>query len=346
MEITGKQELMTVYGFMTRAEPHINIVNAFAKAWDVLGRYTKPACSVSGGSDSDIMLDLLTCLDEERKIRYVWFNTGLEYSATKKHLEFLEGKYGITIERRQPVMPVVLTVAEHGVPFLSKHVSQQISSLQRHGFDFSTERSFDEDVERYSGSRGALGWWHNTHSYKTWNVSRHKHLKEFLSMYPPQFKISDKCCEYTKKKTSKLFLDQTNSDLNIIGTRKAEGGIRQAQNNCFTYSEKSGAIYRPLFWFTDEDKGAYSRIFGVTHSECYTLYGLKRTGCAGCPFNPNVFRDMERVKDYEAGLVKASECLFGKSYEYTRKYREFVRQKEDTTLNLPFEEVNDEGKTD
>ena len=61
--------------------------------------YKNIMCSISGGSDSDIILDILTKLDVDKKIHYVWFNTGIEYQATKDHLDFWEEKYGITIER-------------------------------------------------------------------------------------------------------------------------------------------------------------------------------------------------------------------------------------------------------
>lgn len=53
-------------------------------------KYKKIVCSISGGSDSDIMLDIVWRCDKDNKVTYVWFNTGLEYQATKDHLKFLE----------------------------------------------------------------------------------------------------------------------------------------------------------------------------------------------------------------------------------------------------------------
>ena len=63
-------------------------------------------CSISGGSDSDIVLDLIHKVDEDGKVKYVWIDTGLDYTATKEHLDFLEQKYGITIERVKPDKPI------------------------------------------------------------------------------------------------------------------------------------------------------------------------------------------------------------------------------------------------
>ena len=41
-------------------------------------------------SDSDIVLDLCEQFDESKKITYVYFDTGLEFEATKRHLNYLE----------------------------------------------------------------------------------------------------------------------------------------------------------------------------------------------------------------------------------------------------------------
>ena len=76
-----------------------DILNSFIVTASKLNnpQYKRIMCSISGGSDSDILLDLLTRLDQDKKVQYVWFDTGLEYQATKDHLKYLEQKYGIEI---------------------------------------------------------------------------------------------------------------------------------------------------------------------------------------------------------------------------------------------------------
>ena len=64
------------------------IDDALFLANNKIGRYKKIACSISGGADSDIMLDICTKFDTEKKIKYVFFDTGIEYEATKKHLDY------------------------------------------------------------------------------------------------------------------------------------------------------------------------------------------------------------------------------------------------------------------
>ena len=48
-----------------------------------------------------------------------------------------------------------------------------------------------------------------------------------------------------------------------------------------------------------------------------------RTGCAGCPFGSRFEEELEIIKKYEPKLYKAVNKIFAKSYEYTRRYREF-----------------------
>ena len=92
-------------------------------------RHQKPFCAISGGSDSDLLMHLCATLDEKGKVTYVFFDTGLEFQATKKHLKYLEEKYGVNITVEKAVKPIPLCVRQHGVPFLSKQVSDYMLRL-------------------------------------------------------------------------------------------------------------------------------------------------------------------------------------------------------------------------
>lgn len=82
------------------------IYTAFCKAQRIMMRSYAPVCSISGGSDSDIMLDMIHKVDEDGKVTYFWIDTGLEYTATKEHLAELEQKYGIEIIHIKPDKPM------------------------------------------------------------------------------------------------------------------------------------------------------------------------------------------------------------------------------------------------
>ena len=299
-----------------------------------LKRYNNIMCSISGGADSDILLDICTKLDVNKKIKYVFFDTGLEYVATKNHLQYLEKKYNITIEVEKAIKPISLCCRQYGVPFLSKQISEWIKRLQKHNFKWE-DKPFDVLYEEYPRCKAALKWWCNKFDKKkngqesSYNINYHKYLKEFLIANPPQFKISNECCTYAKKNVGKKYKENNHIDLSIIGVRKAEGGARAtAYKTCFSANDDKADEYRALFWYKKSDREEYETHYDICHSDCYTKYGLDRTGCAGCPYGGNFEKELEIIHKHEPKLYKAANKIFGESYEYTRKYREFILKME------------------
>lgn len=309
--------------YINREGSTFAISNAWAKAWDVLGRYEKPLVSVSGGSDSDIVVDMIHRLDERGCVRYGWHNTGMELDATKRHLRFLEEKYGITIEDLPIVHPISYTVKNYGQPFLSKYVSYCIHSLQTHGYDFRGDSTYEHDIQEFYGCKDGLDWWYNRHMRHIWNVSNYRYLRDFLVMYPPEFLISDKCCHYSKKLPADRLQHAGNVDIVILGLRSSEGGMRKVMQNCLMYSKRRGTRFLPILHFNTHDKEVYKDLYGVVNSDAYTVYQFKRTGCSGCPYNPNLFQELETLRRYEPRLAKVAEAIFAPSYEYTKLYMQF-----------------------
>lgn len=300
-----------------------NLIRAWSKIND--DKYKYPICTISGGADSDVMLDIIYRCDKDHKIHDVWFDTGLEYQATKDHLKSLEKKYHINIEHYKATKPIPSSCNQYGQPFLSKYVSEMIQRLQRHNFMWQ-DLSFEELYKQYPKCKIALQWWCNCNISDRFNISRNRYLKEFILTNPPQFMISNKCCQYAKKDVIHKLIKDTNCDLEINGVRKAEGGIRDVMyKSCFDTNVNYDR-YRPLFWYKNSDKLDYENAYDIEHSKCYTEYGLKRTGCAGCPFGRDFENELEIIQKYEPKLYKAVNFIFGDSYEYTRRYREFVKK--------------------
>ena len=299
-----------------------NLVRAWSKVNSP--KYKKILCSISGGSDSDVMLDIVWRCDKDNKVDYIWFDTGLEYQATKDHIKYLESKYHIEIISYKPKKAIPTCCKEYGQPFISKHVSEVIYRLQQRGFKWE-DKPYEELLKEYPGAMGYIKWWCNVYQpeISQWNIRRNKYLKEFLIQNPPNFKISSKCCKYAKKDVSKNVIKDGGYDLAILGIRKYEGGIRAAKyKSCF--DELDGYdVYRPLFWYTNQDKAEYEESYHIVHSKCYTEYGFTRTGCACCPYGKDFDSELEVIKEYEPKLYKAANNIFGDSYEYTRKYIEF-----------------------
>ena len=317
---------------LERCKENMTVFDAVAKAHDVINsaKYKNIMCSISGGSDSDIMLDLLYRIDYQKKITYVWFDTGLEYKATKDHLKYLEDKYKIIIHRERAVQPIPTTCRTIGQPFISKQVSEMIERLQAHGFKFE-DKPYDELVKEYEGCSVAIKWWCNEWGNiqgkkSRFDISRNKYLKEFMVKNPPTFKIANKCCKFAKKDVAKKYIKDHEIDLNITGVRRLEGGARStAYKTCFS-AGKGVDNFRPLFWFSNSDKEYYESVFGVVHSKCYTEYGLARTGCAGCPYNRKFEEELKVIHDNEPNLYVGVNNIFAYSYEYTRRYRDFCKK--------------------
>lgn len=318
-----------------RKSGNTTIFDSFIKADDVIcnGGYDKILCSISGGSDSDIILDICEKVRGDREICYVFFDTGLEYRATKEHLAYLEERYGVKIHTIRPFKSIPMSCKEFGQPFLSKTVSENIARLQARGFQWEDE-PYEVLSKRYERCASALKWWTNGFPNRNngrtslFNIQANKLLKEFMVENPPQFKISNKCCKFTKKDVVKEAIRAIGADLDILGVRKFEGGARStAYSGCFTANNGKADEYRPIFWYKDEDKRVYEDTYGIVHSDCYKVYGLDRTGCCGCPFGKYWENELEVMRRYEPALYKAASVIFADSYEYARRFREFKEER-------------------
>lgn len=76
----------------------------------------------------------------------------------------------------------------------------------------------------------------------------------------------------------------------------------------------------------------------IRYSDAYEVYGLTRTGCCGCPISYKAVDDLELIRPYEPNVVKAAWNIFGKSYEYRKKYNEYkqmrMAQEKETAANV------------
>lgn len=331
---------MNLTDYLDKLPPNKTIVDNFILAWSKINnpKYKKILCSLSGGSDSDVMLDICHKCDIDKKIDYVWFDVGLDFQATKEHLEFLEKKYNIEIIRLKTKKPIPIACKQYGQPFLDKHVSEMIGRLQKHNFEFEDLPyeellkkycTWREDKQDWYGCKTALMWWCNKNTNKDlYNIRKRPWLKEFLIENKPEFLISCKCCNYAKKDLVKDFIITNNYDLNMYGIRKAEGGVRANIKSCFTEDGIHGADeYRPVFWYSNADKKEYIEHFNIELSDCYTKYGMVRTGCCGCPYaGKNLEDEKAIILKFEPKLSKACNTVFGASYTFTDKYKEYVKE--------------------
>ena len=320
---------------IVESAPNVRIEVTLLKVKKVLSEHRRIAISVSGGSDSDIIIDIIELIRPMLNcdVRYAFFDTGLEYLAAHRHLNYLEQRYNVTIERLKPRKTIPVACREYGVPFISKDVSEMMNRLQIHGFDW---RDSPENAtpEKYGRCKSALDWYYSRrpltiNGKSKHNISRYKLLREFIMANEPDFAVSERCCDYAKKHPANDFHKEYRPDLIINGMRQAEGGRRAGSiKTCFTLGseEKRPDAYRPIWYWSDEDKAAYKMWRGIRYSDCYEVYGLRRTGCVGCPCNSKAEQELTLVEPFEPQIVKAARSVFGASYDYKRRYVEFKQR--------------------
>ncbi len=314
-----------------------------------LQQHPKAICSYSGGSDSDILLDII---ERTRAmipgyfspVKYVFFNTGLEMKATKDHVKEVAKKYGVEIEEARPKKNIVKATRECGVPFLSKIVSNAMETVQKKEVPLSIKEEYDsaedkqakykELCERYPNAKTAINFICCCNSKGEPRpeiqlvIGSNKWLYEYMRDNPPTFQMSAKCCDYCKKQLAHSV--QKGYDMVITGERRDEGGMRSVpkvfddpnETMCF-YSQGDQFRLRPLFFVSDKDKVWYKERYGIRYSDAYEVYGLKRTGCCGCAISSKAVEDLEKIRPYEPNLVKAAWNVFGESYRYRQGYNEY-----------------------
>lgn len=299
-------------------------------------------CSYSGGADSDILIDLIErtrAMFGLPPVKYVFFNTGLEMQATKDHVKHTSEKYNVAIKECRPKINIVMAARQYGIPFVSKIMSAGLSEWQRKGIPLSIAEEYEqaedkagkrrELKERYPKCESVINFLCCCNSAGDPRpqiqlvINSSKYMRDFIRECPPDFKISAQCCDYCKKKVAHSA--QKDFDMIITGERRDEGGMRSVprkDNTALCFTETSSGQYRlrPLYYVSDKDKAWYKERYGIRYSDAYEVYGLTRTGCCGCPISYKAVDDLELIRPYEPNVVKAAWNIFGKSYEYRKKY--------------------------
>ena len=262
-----------------------------------LTEHPNAICSYSGGADSDIMIDIIERTRETfglQPIKYVFFNTGLEMKATKDHVKEVSAKYGVEIEEVRPEISIIQSARIHGIPFVSKIMSSGLSEWQKKGIPLFIAEEYDQAEDK---------------------AAKRKELKE----------------RYPKCESVINFLCCCNS-AGVTGERRDEGGMRSVPRKdcttmCFTETTNGQYRLRPLYYVSDSDKAWYKEQYNIKYSDAYEVYGLTRTGCCGCPISYKAVEDLEKIRPYEPNVVKAAWNIFGKSYEYRKKYNEYKKNR-------------------
>ncbi len=272
--------------------------------------------SFSGGKDSCILSHLIDVAIPNNSIPRVFFNTGIEY---KVIVDFVKGL--CNVDDRFIIVNTGKNVKETlervGYPFKSKQHSQNVGIYQSKG---ETSKTY----LKYLGIEGD-----KKKQFQCREDLKYQFTKDF------NIKISNKCCKEFKKDIAKLYEKENNKTLVIMGMRQEEKGSR---NNLTCFSEDKGrkvVKYNPLSvinnafcdWFIKEQKIELCKLY-------HPPFNFKRTGCAGCPFNIELQKDLNLLKEYLPNEYKKCEYIWGVVYDEYRRIGYRLKKEDNSIVDL------------
>lgn len=317
-----------------------------------LTEHPNAICSYSGGADSDILLDVIErtrALFSLPLVKYVFFNTGLEMRVTKEHVRQVAQRYGVEIETVRPRKNIVQATREHGVPFVSKIMSAGLEEWQKKGVPLKIAEEYAAAEDKHAKRRELRERFPHCESVINFLcccnaagdprpniqlvINSSRYMLDFIRENPPQFRISAKCCDYCKKQAAHRV--QKDFEMVITGERRDEGGMRSVPrqgeaNKSMCFAETASGQYRlrPLYYVSDADKDWYKNYYRIRYSDAYEVYGMKRTGCCGCPISFRAVEDLELIAPFEPSLVRAAWAVFGDSYRYRAAYNRYKARRD------------------
>lgn len=257
----------------------------------------------SGGKDSTVLSDLVDWAIPGNKIPRVYANTGIELKMISDFVYDRKKKDDRIIILR-PSKKIKETLNTFGYPFKSKVFSSYVDRYRRLGKTKSVKVFIGE---------GEKAW-----SPKFSCPSKLKYL--FSSEYKPTFPISMKCCIKMKEEPMIRWQKENNKKIAIIGIMIAEGGGR-VKANCLNFDKKNELkSFQPLVPITKQWEDWFIKEYDVEICDIYKPpYNFSRTGCKGCPFAPDLKKELEALEKYFPEERKQCELIWGPVYnEYRR----------------------------
>lgn len=254
--------------------------------------------SFSGGKDSTVLHYLLDQALPGNQIPRVFIDTGIEYGMIRsfvKNLARADARFVILT----PKVNIRKMLDENGYPFKSKEHSLYVDVASRGGINCKTAQRYlnpGEDRKRYGCPE----------------------ILRYQFENPP-FKISNKCCYKLKKERIAEWQNQNHRPLAITGLMAAEGGMR-SKATCLAYQHGKLKAFQPLAVVTKAWEEWYIKIYGVKICDIYKPpYNFKRTGCKGCPYNPELQKALDVMQQHFPNERKQCEIIWKPVYEEYRR---------------------------
>lgn len=257
--------------------------------------------SFSGGKDSTVLHYLLDLALPNNTIPRVYMDTGIEYNDVRQFVKDLaKNDNRFVIIKPSKNIREILNI--YGYPFKSKEYSDKLSTYQHSGMT--------PMINRYLGNGDKI-------YFLCPKKLRYQFREDFT------LKVSKRCCDKLKKETAKHYVKDSGRTITITGMRLSEGGLRQThRNNGCVFKDKENNIikFHPLFPISDEWENWFIKENNIKLCKLYyPPYNFKRTGCRGCPYNLNLQKDLDIMKELLPFEYKSCEIIWKPVYDEYRK---------------------------
>lgn len=288
---------------------------------------SRVAVSFSGGKDSTVLLHLVR--DLYPNIKAVFSNTGLEYPEIQSFVRSFEN-----VEIIHPKQNFVSAITEKGYPLISKEVSAIIRMARKYIECGDTS----ESAQHFMPYKQVLGLGEFSHRENILvngvvEVGKKRYSKEkYKPLLDMDFRISEECCDITKKQPLHDWQSRTGHDRVMIGTLAEESALRTRgwlKTGCNSFNGRD-AKSRPLSFWTEQDilqfikvndieiASVYGEIVEITrHGVCSLQTTMcSRTSCIYCPMGAQFERGGTRFQRLKKTHPKQYDfCIGGGGYD-------------------------------
>ena len=268
---------------------------------------SRVAVSFSGGKDSTVLLHLVR--DLYPNIKAVFSNTGLEYPEIQSFVRSFDN-----VEIIYPTQNFVSAITEKGYPLISKEVSAIIRMARKYieRGDASENAQYRVPYRQICGI-GEFSHRENMVINGVVEVGKKRYSKEkYKPLLDMDFRISEECCDITKKQPLHDWQKSTGHDRIMVGTLAEESALRTRawiRTGCNSFHGDDPKS-RPLSFWTEQDilqfikangieiASVYGNIIEVTRRGICSLKttACSRTSCIYCPMGAQFDTDATRYQ--------------------------------------------------
>lgn len=268
------------------------------KIQQIIGKYGEEnfVVSFSGGKDSTVLSALIDMALPNNKIPRVFIDTGIELNIIRSFVVECQ-KQDNRVVIIKPSVPIKAMLETDGYPFKSKEHAACVYSYQNGNKD----------------GKWVNGYLTRTDSYRCPNILRYQFSDDF------HLKVSDKCCRKMKEQPFHKWQKENKKPYGILGLMREEGGRR---NDALCISMKNNKLFnfQPLTPMTKDWEEWFIEKYNIKICDIYRPpYNFDRTGCKGCPFNPNLQKALDVLEDFFPNERKQCEIIWKPVYDEYRR---------------------------